>query len=211
MSEKETKLFKATSVFNTLCGKENVKVTWFCVGRKEPVIEYDSIEHNITFVYKRTAEEYLNGFFLKEEYDSFSNFLYSMCHIEVDCEEVDIPLTSFGHEESGEPVDYVELTGIERMFPFKVWGRCALKDYPLTEYSEDLIDELAYFLLQKKTPQLGITETEMAEGLQKKVDLIYLFHEALKKKATAFLEDLEAVSTQRGCIKVYPDQIKKPF
>lgn len=210
MTALETKLFSASSKLGIFCGRENVKVSWFCVDRQKPVAASDE---SIGIGTKKHFKQ----FFSKEEGHKLDALIFYIRHCEVDIEEInhshDNP--NPGIEESDKPFTYLEVpvTGIRGFpFPFRVWGKCDLSKHPLTEESEKKVDEMASFMFQKETGPLGLNHADALEALDKKISIVCNLYDVCKKKAITALEYTKGEEEYiKHLIKVHVNRISMPM
>jgi hypothetical protein len=209
MEKKEVKLYTASSRLDHFCGRRDVMIKWYAVGREGNVVKLDEPMSN-------NERKSLNQFFSVKEVEDLRDFIDATTIWKLDSEEVIVSGDAYiaVNDESDKPLTFVELLETESFglsFPFKIWGVCNPVSHVLTDMAEEEVDELALYLLQKETGRLRLTDEEVLEGLEKKITVISYFYEALQERATTFLEEVRAQSTNTRYLKIHLNQVKKPY
>ncbi|GAB6181822.1 hypothetical protein JCM14036_31410 [Desulfotomaculum defluvii] len=92
------RLFRAWSVVDNFNGQDQVKFNWFVVGRQIPIGSYEELIEN----YDQNDQDawcdqlLLNEFFTEAEIGELRHYLLNYHHLEVQVEEVFLPIRSGG-------------------------------------------------------------------------------------------------------------------
>lgn len=93
-----TRLFRAWSVINDYLGQDQVKFNWFVAGRSIPVLPYEELIED----YDKDQDDacydqmLVNEFFTEAEAAELRDYLWKSNAIEVQLEEVSLPVRSGG-------------------------------------------------------------------------------------------------------------------
>ncbi|MEN6324985.1 MAG: hypothetical protein ABFD18_02065 [Syntrophomonas sp.] len=93
-----TRLFRAWSVINEYLGQDQVKFNWFVAGRSIPILPYGELIED----YDNNQDDacydqmLVNEFFTEAEVAELRDYLWKTHEIEVEVEEVSLPVRSGG-------------------------------------------------------------------------------------------------------------------
>ncbi len=174
----EIRLYKPYSVTNLLTEDavyHNVKITWYCLERKNPPAPYEvlidnyfSLPRKLQKVLELDVKRYLTGGELK----MLKLYMESRYDIEVLADHVEIPVTRkafFSDNDRAVVYDFLELSEKEGYdLPFKVWGYYTTDNAIATPSLERGV----HFLI-KALEYLGIDAKYSREELERVVGYIF--------------------------------------
>ncbi len=172
------KLYRAYSFSNLLTEDavyHNVRITWYCLERKEPQAPYEALIDNYRSLpdkVRKVLETDVKRYLTATELELLKNYMESRYDIEVLADEIELPVKSKGFfpNTGGVTVyDFLELSEKDGYnLPFKVWGY-----YTTSNAITSPSLERGVRFLGKALEYLGLEDAVTTEDLERVVGYIF--------------------------------------